>query len=327
MNSTNRNDTTPDSSGAARGWGARLKVWSETATGRLTIRILKVGLTGLIVLLLALQLYRIGWRQVVSELPTDPRFYGILLLLYVNLPLVEALVYQRILNIPYRRLAPALFKKRVLNRDLVEYAGEVSFFSWVRRASGLPQRRVFHVIKDNVIASAIASIVYALTFLGVAVALGVIPLPTSLSTTAPRAAVVAVVVAGIATILYRYRHRVFVLSTYTLVGIAALHFFRLAAVSALQVLQWYIVLPNVPLSQLVTIHAIQVIAHRIPFLPSRDLVFVGASIELARVMEMSMAEMAGVLVAATAIEKVLNLVLFGWITATENSRLNPAEPS
>ncbi len=307
---SNQNEETP---GAFRAWLA-------SESGRTTTKVARAVVSSLVVAFLAVQLYRIGWRSVLAELPRDIRFYLILVLLYVNLPLVEGLIYRMTLKLPYARLVPSLFKKRVLNRDLIEYAGEVSFYSWAARESTLSRKQVFHVVKDNVIASAGASILYAVTFLAGAVAFGALPVPESFSSSAPKVAAAIGVAVTIAAIIYRYRHAVFTLSGRMLLGISGIHYARLALVSALQILQWAIVLPSVPLAQLVTIHALQVVTHRIPFLPSRELIFVGASIELARVMEMSMAEMAGVLVAAAAIEKVINLILYGGITAMEGRR-------
>lgn len=296
---------------------SRFQTWLASASGRITVKVAKTLVSAAVVVVLLVQLYRIGWREVTAALPRDWRFYAILILLYVNLPLVEGLIYRMVLHLSYGKLVPALFKKRVLNRDLIEYSGEVSFFSWAARESRMSRGRVFHVIKDNVIASAGASILYAVTFLGGAVAFGALPIPKTMSASVPKVVAAAAFGLTVAAVVYRYRHAVFELSGRALLAIAGIHYVRLAAVSVLQILQWAIVLPAVPIAQLVTIHALQVVTHRIPFLPSRELVFVGASIELARVMEMSMAEMAGVLVAAAAIEKVINLVLYGVVTSVE----------
>ncbi|MCC5941487.1 MAG: hypothetical protein JJU37_08085, partial [Balneolaceae bacterium] len=48
----------------------------------------------------------------------------------------------------------------------------------------------------------------------------------------------------------------------------------------------------------------------IPFIPSRDLVFMWAGIELSRMLDMATAAVAGMLLVSSALKKSTNLILF-----------------
>jgi len=78
----------------------------------------------------------------------------------------------------------------------------------------------------------------------------------------------------------------------------------------LMIVQWAVVIPNTPLSIWFTFLAIIIVVNRIPFIPSRDLVFMWAGIELSRALNMATAAVAGMLLVSSALKKVTNLILF-----------------
>ena len=81
-------------------------------------------------------------------------------------------------------------------------------------------------------------------------------------------------------------------------------------VSLDQVVQWMVVMPEVSLQTWFSFLAVLLVISRIPLLPSRDLIFVGAGIELSRFLDVPPAPIAGMLLVQSVLDKLLNLVLF-----------------
>jgi hypothetical protein len=90
----------------------------------------------------------------------------------------------------------------------------------------------------------------------------------------------------------------------------------------LQILQWWVVMPQVPWINWFTLLILQIIITRIPFLPSRDLLFLGTGIEMSTWMNISPSAIAGMLLAASVISKILNLVFFVAVSYSARKRKN-----
>ena len=295
---------------------------------------------------LVYQVTHIGGRAVVEALPTTPWFYVLFGALYLMLPLVQTAVFRWIWGTPWAATFGAVLKKRVYNKDVLDYAGEAYLYTWARRHAAATPRAVAHAIKDNAILSGAASLLVALALLAALVGGGLVDL-AALGVTAPDGAALGVMapdgaasdgttggglylVLGAAGLLaggvlvYRFRARVFALPTRQLAGILALHVARNVAAPALQVLQWAVVLPDVPLAAWATLLAVQVVALRLPILPSRDLLFLTAGLKLAGPLALDPAALAGLLGVHSLLDKGANLALFTAVTVQERRRLAPA---
>ncbi|MDX1638076.1 MAG: hypothetical protein R3281_08915, partial [Balneolaceae bacterium] len=68
--------------------------------------------------------------------------------------------------------------------------------------------------------------------------------------------------------------------------------------------------PEIPLYIWFTYMSIKIISTRIPFIPSRDLLFIGASLELSKLLNVSDAGIAGILLAGNVLSKLMNLGLY-----------------
>lgn len=76
-------------------------------------------------------------------------------------------------------------------------------------------------------------------------------------------------------------------------------------------------MPEIPLRIWFTYLSMTLILSRIPFLPNKDLVFIGASIEISKLINVSTAGIAGLFIAQNVLDKVLNAVLFTTLTAKD----------
>lgn len=319
------------SSETPTGWRARLAAvqarWSAfaaTPTGQRVTRYGRWLVLAAIIGYLVWQFSEIGWREILTSLPTAWGFYAIFLVLYFTLPVTESLIYRLSWGTSVGRGFPAFVKKRVYNKDFVGYSGEAYLFAWARRRVTLPDTKILGIIKDNVILSGFASTLFAVSLLALFLVVGNVEAlgfdrdQVALYVAAAVAVLVVLVLIGL-----RLRTRLFTLSARLLGLVFALHYGRLAAMNALQVVQWDLVIPGIPWQSWFVFLAVQVIISRLPFLPSRDLIFLGASVELAETLGIPRAEMAAMLVVLSALDKALNLVLFLLISALNARHPDP----
>lgn len=315
---------------------ARWRRFAESDTGAVFLRGLRYLFVAGVLLFLGYQFTRIGWRRVGAALPTTPWFYVFLLMGYLTLPAVESVLYGRIWNTGFWSALPVFFRKRVLNNDVVGYSGEVYLYWWARKYEDLDDLYVLRTIKDNTIVSALTSTtlsiaVLAALFLAGQVAILEPYVPTdSLTLWAVGLGVVAAIGLGV-----WMRGVIFSLSLRLLAFFALLHAVRFVLINGFQVLQWEVVLPEVSMEAWFTLVGLYIVIHQIPVLPSRDLVFVGAGVELSSWLGLSPAVVGGMLLVKSVIDKGLNALIFalgGWLApdpdveeGEEKETLDPKE--
>lgn len=292
--------------------------FAESSTGRVVVKGVRWLFVAAISGYLIYQLTELGWKKVWTSLPTTPAFYILLALMYVTLPVTEAVIYGRAWNVSSRSLLPVLFRKRVLNNDVVGYSGEAYFFLWMQKNSEIARRQILATIKDNMIISSVSSTSVAFLLLAVFFLSGQIQLleqylPDSTSTLAAAVAILILVVAvGLA-----FRRAIFSLPA-SMLGVFAIgHFARFILNNGFQVTQWAIVIPEVPLGTWITMLALYIIINQVPLIPARGLFFVTASVELAGPLDIPTAAVASMLLAQNLLDRGINLLVYVGTTAAE----------
>lgn len=263
-----------------------------------------------IVAYLAYEFTEIGWDELYRSLPTHPLFYVFFALIYLSLPLTESLMYRLTWRYPVWKSLPMYLKKRVYNQQVVGYSGEVYFFMWARdRVDGSP-REIALTIKDNNIVSSIASAFVAASLLAGFVLTGQVMLDQWVgSVDVVYVAIGALILLALIGAGIKFRKYLFSLPSGVLWGFFAIHIGRLLLNNVLQVGQWYVILPDVSLSVWFTFLAALIVIQRIP-LPNRDLLFVGAGVELAGALGIPSATVAGMLLVNSVLQKVIGFALF-----------------
>ncbi|PSQ88877.1 MAG: hypothetical protein BRD30_06420 [Bacteroidetes bacterium QH_2_63_10] len=275
---------------------------------------------------LAYQFTDIGWGRVWRALPTTPWFYVLLLLMYVNLPIAEVAIYGRAWNASARGLLPVLLRKRVLNNDVLGYSGEAYFSLWAQRNTNLGYRAAFETIKDNTIISSVASTSVAFLLLAVFFLSGQIKLLTrflpdeSSTVAAGIALLICAVAVGVA-----FRRTIFTLSPSLLLWIGGAHLVRFLANAGLQVAQWAVVIPEVSVGSWITLLALHIVINRIPFVPTRNLVFMGAGLELSSALQIPEAALGSMLLAQTLLDRVLNFSTYVGTSALDAATVEDRE--
>lgn len=296
-------------------WWAQFR---ESNTGQRVLTGVRWLFIGGVVTYLAYQFSAVGWGEVWRELPTTPWFYILLLLMYATLPVTEAVLYGKAWNARYATLLPALLRKRVLNNDVLGYSGEAYFYLWTQHNTNLSHREVFQTVKDSTIISSVASTSVAFSLLAVFFLTGQIDLltqylPSETSTLAAGVATLILVVS----VGYNFRRAIFSLPTRLLWTIGIGHLIRFALNNGFQVTQWAVVIPEVPAGTWITLLALYIVINQVPFVPTRSLVFMGASVELSGVLQIPTAALAGMLLVQTLIDRVLNFVTYVGTTALD----------
>lgn len=294
--------------------GAAIKRAAQSEWGRRVLKVLRHGVTVAVIGYLVYQMTQIGWREIWADLPTTPWFYIIFLGLYFLLPVFQSIAYRLIWKVPFRRIFPPVLKASVYNKEVLNYSGEVYLFSWARTQIDLASRKVAHHIKDNTIISAVASTLNAVILLAFFLLTGMISLPflvdhSSVYVIGGLLAVTLIIVVGI-----RFRRTVFKLSSSLILTLFGLYMGRLFLLQGLQVTQWAVVIPDVPLQGWFTFLAVQIILSRLPFLPSKDLIFMAVGLEMAGTVQVPKAALAGVLVVQSMLDKSLSVLLFSVVS-------------
>ncbi len=302
---------------AGRFWhserGQRLVRWVR--------RLFFAGIFGMLVV----QLSDVGWDEITGSLPTSPWFYLIFLVLYFSLPLSESLVYRQIWHYRYWEGLVAFLKKRVLNKDVLGYSGDVYLYLWARQKVSLSEREIRGAVKDNAIVSSAASTLFAVSVLVGLVLTGQVVWAARLAGQELAYVAGAVLVLGLlAMVAVRFRRALFMLSGRMLGVLFAIHWSRLLLTNVLQVVQWSIVIPEADWQTWGTLLAVQIVVSRIPVLPAREWIFLGASVGISQGMDVSSAAVAGMLLVSTVLDKTLNLVFFTLSSLLARSK-RPAE--
>ena len=293
----------------------RWRAFAATPHGQWTIKAARYALTAAILGYLGYRLTTIGWAQIWGELPRTPWFYIIFVGMYLTLPIFQSVIYALIFGLPARAIFPAALKKRVYNKDVMSYSGEVYLYFWARDQVEMSGRAIMHGIKDNAIISSITSTLVAFGLLAVFFFSGLVVLPGFIAghqgAYVAGAAVVGAVLVGVG---IKFRRSILQLPGRTILALFGLHFMRLVLVQGLQVTQWEVVAPEIDLNIWFTFLAVQIISNSLPLIPSRDLVSVAAAIEVARAVQVPEALIAGLMGVHSLLDKALNLVLFAAVS-------------
>jgi hypothetical protein len=301
---------------------ARMRVrWRRFSQSRLGKRVLWGGRQVLTLGIVAYLVYRmslIGWGEIWQSLPRTPWFYVVFLVIYLSLPVFQALAFGLIWGRRPSALLPAMLKKRVYDKDVLDRSGDVYVYFWGRSNVDHSDRELLHHVKDNAITSSVASTLVAVVLLVVFLVLGYVPLPDAIarhSWTYGVAAIGALGLLGAAAV--RFRRAVFLLPVRVLGGLFGLHLARVLTQKLLMVVEWKVALPEIALSVWIIFLAVQIVTSRIPLLPGRDLIFMAAGIELAGSVDVSRAAIAGLLGVHSVLDKALNLAVFAGVSAWE----------
>lgn len=306
--------------------------WSdfkESKRGKLLLKIFQYIFVAGILAYLINQLTEIGWGRVWQSLPVTPWFYVLFLFLYFALPISEQFIYGTSLKFSFSEGLSVFIQKKIYNTDVLGYSGEAYFFMWARKHLEESDGYVLKIIKDNNIISSITSTLVAAILLSVFLYIGQINLQEIFNFDSSYFYIVAAVVVVSIIALVHFRKYVISMPFDVASKIFGIHLLRLIFIYSVEIFQWMIVIPEIPIYIWFTYMSIKIISTRIPFLPSRDLLFIGASLEISKFLNVSGAGIAGILLASNVLSKLMNIGLYlflavrGRLIKKEDKEENP----
>jgi len=279
--------------------------------GKAASHALRWGVPILLLAILGYSLTQIGWVQVWDARPHAFSFYFVLVLPFFVQPVADLIIYRNLLGVGRSLPFSIMLRKRYMNNVMVDYSGEAYFFLWARKHLNLKKGVLLHAVKDSNILSAGAGLAVVWLMLLALVESGVMKLPAFLPTnlwtivsigSLPLALCLALIVGG---------RRVTALSRGNVATTFALHLARSIAALFLEYALWWLsgALPSATVC--LEFVALRLLITRLPFVPSKELVFMGVGIAAAGLMNVSAPRVAAVLVITTAFSLLQEFVLVG----------------
>ncbi len=312
----------------------RFREFRKSPHGRQVGRYASYLFQALVIGIILYQLTGIGWGKIYRALPTEPLYYLLFLFIYFLLPFSETLAYRICWGIPYLKSLSIFIKKRIFNKDVMGYSGEIVLMQWAVTEGELGRKQAFKDIRDMNIISSAASTIVALGLLGILVLSGKIRALDYLFSLDSESlsglgfleylagGAVLAILAGVA---YRFRRYLFSMSLAISWKVFTIHTVRMILLYAAQILQWSVVLPDVSIEIWFTFLSVNIIMSRIPFLPSYELVATGTNIELAKIVKAPVAAVTGLFLVHDVLSKLLNLFFYLYYTFRDRPGNNEVE--
>ena len=279
--------------------------------GKAASHVLRWSVPILLLAILGYSLTRLGWSHIWNARPHALSFYVILVLPFFVQPVADLIIYRNLLGVGRSLPFSIMLRKRYMNNVMVDYSGEAYFFLWARKNLDLKKGVLLHSVKDTNVLSAGAGLTMVWLMLLALVASGVMKLPAFLPAnwwtvvavgSLPLVLCLALIVGG---------RRVTALSRGDVATTFAIHLARSIVALSLEFALWWLsgALPSATVC--LEFVALRLLITRLPFVPSKELVFVGVGIAAAGLMDVSAPRVAAVLVIITAFSLLLEFALVG----------------
>lgn len=295
----------------AKALANRYKAFRKTPLGKKFFQFGSYLIQAVVIGVILYQLTDIGWNNFFSSLPTHPGFYLLFLFIYFLLPFAEIIAYKIIWNLKFIKSIPIFIKKRIFNKDVMGYSGELVLMQWAVSSKSVNGKEAFKDIRDMNIISSAASTLVALGILIIFIATGTIRVMDYLFSRSIWDYVIALFFVTLLLLTaYRFRSYLFSMPLKPAAKVFSIHFIRMLLVYCAQIFQWHLVLPDISLEVWFTFLSINIVISRIPFIPNHELVATGTNIEVAKLLQAPVAGVAGVFLVHNVLDKLLNLVFY-----------------
>ena len=301
------------------------KAYAASKRGRKVLRLAQGAFVVGIIAYLVWELRDVELSQVVQGLPRQPHFYVLLLAAYFILPASQILAYRVTWQFKLRDGIPAFIQKRILNKDVLGYSGEVFLYAWAQAHVKESPVDLMKTIRDQNILSAAASTMVAIVLVTVFVFAGQLTI-TDLIGDRQTSTVVAygLAVAAILVVLVRIWRYLFDMPWRPASVVFSVHTARVLLRQVIEIFMWHVAMPEVPLKVWFTYAAVTIAVTRIPFLPAADLVIMGIAVGLSGVLSVSEAHVFALFTAIAVVHRGINLLFFATLPAYDLYRKGSA---
>jgi hypothetical protein len=284
--------------------------------GRWALQLVRWAVPVVLLVFLGRRLTQLGWREIWTARPDSLVFYVFLVLQFFLQPLGDFLIYRNLWGKTSLPMS-VLLRKRFLNSAMFDYSGELYFYFWAQRKLNLPHKTLVHAIKDSNLLSGGAGLAMVWLVLLALLAGGGLQLPEVAMSHRWLNVLVGTVPLILCVALVLGHRKLTVLSRTQIAQTFAIHFLRSLSVLAVEFAMWEVsgALPSaIACLQFV---ALRLIVTRLPLVPNKDLVFVGAGIAAAGLVNVAVTPVATVLVILAAADLILGCVVIGLPWALE----------
>jgi hypothetical protein len=264
-----------------------------------------------LLIIIGRRLTELGWHEVWIARPGNPFFYVLLVLQFLIQPFGDYFVYRNLWGTVSAPSMAVILRKRVMNTFMLDYSGEVFFFLWAQSHLKLKPGMLVHGIKDSNVLSAGAGLAMLYLMTLMLLASGGLHIPAGIGAHGWLYVLIGSVPLILCSVLVVGRRKLTALTTGQIAGTFLIHFTRALLVLGVEFFLWQLsgALPSaVACLQFV---ALRLVVTRLPLLPNKDLVFVGAGIAAAGMAKVSVTPVATVLVILAAADLILALGFAG----------------
>jgi hypothetical protein len=290
--------------------------------GKRGLQLVRWAIIIALLVIIGRRLTELGWREIWIARPAGIVFYLLLVAQFFVQPTGDFFIYRNLWTGKHPSLG-VILRKRFLN-NVMDYTGEVFFFFWAQRHVKLPTATLVHSIKDSNILSAGAGLSMVWLMAPLLLATGGLHLPKEWVGQAWLYVLLGSLPLVLCGVLVLAHRKVTVLSRGQIAATFGIHFFRALLMLVVEFFLWTVsgALPTaVACLQFV---ALRLVVTRLPLIPNKDLIFVGAGIAAAGITKVSVTPVATVLVILAAVDLVLGVVVAGIPWALDHFRKEPA---
>lgn len=272
---------------------------------------LRWAIPAILLVIIGKRLTELGWREIWVDRPGNAVFYLLLVVQFLIQPFGDYFVYRNLWGTGQTPPMSVILRKRVMNTFMLDYSGEVFFFLWAQRNLMLEPGMLVHGIKDSNVLSAGAGLAMLYLMTLVLLACGGLHIPAGISAHGWLYVLIGSVPLILCSVLVLGRRKLTRLSTGQIASTFLIHFTRALLVLGVEFLLWQLsdALPSAVAS--LQFVALRLVVTRLPLVPNKDLVFVGAGIAAASMTKLSVTPVATVLVILAAADLILALGFAG----------------
>jgi hypothetical protein len=294
--------------GPESGLLARLR---EHPVGRYGLGLLRWAVPLILLVIIGRRLTELGWHEIWSARPGNPLFYLFLVLQFLIQPFGDYFVYRNLWGASSTPPMTVILRKRVMNTFMLDYSGEVFFFLWSQANLKLKPGMLVHGIKDSNVLSAGAGLAMLYLMALTLLASGGLKIPMGISSHGWLYLLAGSVPLILCGVLVLGRRKLTDLTTRQIAGTFLIHFTRAFLVLIVEFCLWQLsgALPSAVAS--LQFVALRLLVTRLPVVPNKDLIFVGAGIAAAGMARVSVTPVATVLLILAAADLILALAFAG----------------
>lgn len=291
----------------------------DTRWGRVVRNGVRWGVPILLLTLVGIALTHIGWDKIVAARPSSWAFYVALAVPFFVQPIADLLLYRNLLGVGRALPLTIFLRKRYMNTIMLDYSGEVYLFLWARKNLNVRDGLIMHAVKDSSVLSAAAGLVVLWLMALVLVVEHVVNIPALEVGRWPLMLIGSIPLA-LGGALFIGNKKLTALTRTQIVTTFSIHLTRAVITLWLEFMIWWLsgALPTA--ADCLKFVALRLLLTRMPFVPSKDIVWVGVGMAAAGTMAVSAPKVAAVLVMMTVVCLIEDILIVGLPWLVEQAR-------